>query len=280
MQRMAFEAAIHRGGVGVKESIAAFGAGFAAAEGEPVPVEGRAARRHAHLSRAGAADGRGRQSMPSRRGRSSAPASSGWPTTRTSPTRANISTRLKPIAEARPATRQRLGPPAGRDRARACARHGLRGHRARRRIEDPPEPLRARARRGAGRRRPDRRDRRIPASARAGDRRHAAGGPRPLAAEHRLAAALRRALHQGWPRGEDLDHPRLPAALFHRLTEADAAALAALRQRAEIPERMAADDRRRRRDELCARHRNRDDAHAGEGLQRHPRARPARATTR
>ena len=40
MQRMAFEAAIHRGGVGVKESIAAFGAGFAAAEDGPgaVPV--------------------------------------------------------------------------------------------------------------------------------------------------------------------------------------------------------------------------------------------------
>jgi len=39
MQRMAFEAAIHRGGVGVKASIAAFGAGFAAAEGEPVPAK-------------------------------------------------------------------------------------------------------------------------------------------------------------------------------------------------------------------------------------------------
>ena len=37
MQRMAFEAAIHRGGVGVKESIAAFGAGFAAAETGSVP---------------------------------------------------------------------------------------------------------------------------------------------------------------------------------------------------------------------------------------------------
>ena len=33
MQRMAFEAAIRRGGVGVKESVAAFSAGFAAAEG-------------------------------------------------------------------------------------------------------------------------------------------------------------------------------------------------------------------------------------------------------
>ncbi len=35
MQRMAFEAAIHRGGVGVKASIAAFGAGYAAATNEP-----------------------------------------------------------------------------------------------------------------------------------------------------------------------------------------------------------------------------------------------------
>ncbi len=38
MQRTAFEAAIHRGGVGVKESIGAFAAGFAAAEGAPVPA--------------------------------------------------------------------------------------------------------------------------------------------------------------------------------------------------------------------------------------------------
>jgi indolepyruvate ferredoxin oxidoreductase beta subunit len=39
MQRTAFEAAIHRGGVGVKESIAAFGAGYAAAEGVPLPAK-------------------------------------------------------------------------------------------------------------------------------------------------------------------------------------------------------------------------------------------------
>jgi indolepyruvate ferredoxin oxidoreductase beta subunit len=39
MQRTAFEAAIHRGGVGVKESIAAFGAGYAAAEGAPAPAK-------------------------------------------------------------------------------------------------------------------------------------------------------------------------------------------------------------------------------------------------
>ncbi len=42
IQRMAFEAAIHRGGVGVKQSIAAFGAGFAAAEDGPVPVKAAA----------------------------------------------------------------------------------------------------------------------------------------------------------------------------------------------------------------------------------------------
>jgi indolepyruvate ferredoxin oxidoreductase, beta subunit len=39
MQRTAFEAAIHRGGVGVKESIAAFGAGYAAAESGTVPAK-------------------------------------------------------------------------------------------------------------------------------------------------------------------------------------------------------------------------------------------------
>jgi indolepyruvate ferredoxin oxidoreductase beta subunit len=38
IQRMAFEAAIHRGGVGVKESIAAFGAGYATAEAGPAPM--------------------------------------------------------------------------------------------------------------------------------------------------------------------------------------------------------------------------------------------------
>ena len=48
MQRSAFEAAIHRGGVGVKESIAAFAAGFAAAEGAPsVPVSAPASRQPA-----------------------------------------------------------------------------------------------------------------------------------------------------------------------------------------------------------------------------------------
>jgi indolepyruvate ferredoxin oxidoreductase beta subunit len=39
MQRTAFEAAIRRSGVGVKESLAAFAAGFAAAEGGPAPVQ-------------------------------------------------------------------------------------------------------------------------------------------------------------------------------------------------------------------------------------------------
>jgi indolepyruvate ferredoxin oxidoreductase beta subunit len=39
IQRTAFEAAIYRGGVGVKESIAAFGAGFAAAESGPAAAQ-------------------------------------------------------------------------------------------------------------------------------------------------------------------------------------------------------------------------------------------------
>ncbi len=44
MQRTAFEAAIHRGGVGVKESIAAFAAGYAAAESGAVPTRPAAPR--------------------------------------------------------------------------------------------------------------------------------------------------------------------------------------------------------------------------------------------
>ena len=92
MQRMAFEAAIHRGGVGVKASIAAFGAGFAAAEGGPIPVKAEAPARAARLPCARAADGRGRAPIPSRRGCSCAWGWSGWPTIRTSPMRANIST--------------------------------------------------------------------------------------------------------------------------------------------------------------------------------------------
>jgi indolepyruvate ferredoxin oxidoreductase beta subunit len=39
MQRTAFDAAIHRGGVGVKESVAAFAAGYAAAESGTVPAK-------------------------------------------------------------------------------------------------------------------------------------------------------------------------------------------------------------------------------------------------
>jgi indolepyruvate ferredoxin oxidoreductase beta subunit len=41
MQRTAFEAAIHRGGVGVKESLAAFAAGFAVAEDGPPPAKAK-----------------------------------------------------------------------------------------------------------------------------------------------------------------------------------------------------------------------------------------------
>ena len=61
--------------------------------------------------------------------------------------RARLSRPAEADRRGRQAPRQRLGPAARRDRARARARHGLRGHGARRRAEDPAEPLRARARR-------------------------------------------------------------------------------------------------------------------------------------
>jgi indolepyruvate ferredoxin oxidoreductase beta subunit len=55
MQRTAFEAAIRRGGVGVKESLAAFGAGYAAAESGPTPVTPAVAAEPALISPALAA---------------------------------------------------------------------------------------------------------------------------------------------------------------------------------------------------------------------------------
>ena len=93
MQRMAFEAAIRRGGVGVKESLAAFGAGFAAAEPTacrrkpPTPVA-------PHVSACPCAAAWPRPSAYPEPARMfmSAPASSAPPTIRTSPMRANIST--------------------------------------------------------------------------------------------------------------------------------------------------------------------------------------------
>ena len=89
MQRMAFEAAIHRGGVGVKESIAAFGAGFAAAEGGPSAVAVPAAA-EGHSAGADRAVCRGRSVRRPGADVSCTPASSGSPTTRTSTTRASI----------------------------------------------------------------------------------------------------------------------------------------------------------------------------------------------
>ena len=65
-------------------------------------------------------------------------------------------------------------------------------------------------------------------------------------------------LGSGWPRRllerftkkgmvlKTIDHPRLPDALFRRGAEADAAALAALPERAGVPRRLAADNPRRR----------------------------------
>ena len=69
-------------------------------------------------------------------------------------------------------------------------------------------------------------------------------------------------------------HPRLPPALLRRCAEADAPPLAALPERARLPRRVASQNPRRGADQLRAGDRDRADPHAGEGLQRHPRARP------
>ena len=213
--------------------------------------------------------------MPSRRACSSAPASSGWPTIRTSPTRASISTRLKPVAE----TDRRHGDGSGQllaETARELAL-GMAYEDTVRVAELKIRPSRFERVRagGAGRRRPDRRDRRVPASARAGDRRHAAGRARPLAARHRLGAALRRALHQQGPGGEDLDRSAASCMLYF------VASLKPTRRRSlrfaneqAFLRRLAAHNPDVAATNYRARGRDRHDPHAGEGLQRHPRARP------
>ena len=73
----------------------------------------------------------------------------------------------------------------GRDGAPPGAVDELRGHDARGRPEDARQPLRARAQRSQGRRRAAARHQRIPASAAAGDLRHAAGRAGSLAARAR-----------------------------------------------------------------------------------------------
>ena len=56
-------------------------------------------------------------------------------------------------------------------------------------------------------------------------------GARPLHSQYVVGARYRRCLHEEGPQGEDLVDPRLPAALHGREPEADAAAFAALDRR-------------------------------------------------
>ena len=86
-----------------------------------------------------------------------------------------------------------------------------------------------RVRRGSHRQAgPAARNRRVHASAHAGNRRDAAGGARALHSRHIVGAPHCRCLHAKGPQGEDLVGPRLPAALHGREPEADAAEVAAL----------------------------------------------------
>ena len=260
MQRMAFEAAIRRGGVGVKESLAAFGAGFAAAtDGVPAkasePIVSHVSPALAPLmAEVGAYHGTGTHVYP-RRYRTDRRLSG-------CRLRARIPRPTEAGHRGRAQAWQRLGAAARRNRPRTGARHGLRGHRARRRTQDPAGPIRTRSRGGSARRRADPGDRRVPASASAGDRRHAAGRPRPLAAQQRLAAPAAGALHKEGQGAEDVEHPRLPPALLCRLAQTDTPPLAAVPERARLSRRLAQDNPRRGADQLRAGNRDRADAHA------------------
>ena len=219
MQRMAFEAAIHRGGVGVKESIAAFGAGFAAAEGGAAAGHSRAAGSCRRTSPALAP-------LMAEADAYAEPARTFM--------RAGIERladyqdvayardyldRLKPIAEAD----QRHGDGSGELLAETARELALGMA-----YEDTVRVAELKIR-------PSRFER-VRAEVQAADGQIVEiaeflhprvqeiadtlpAGLGPLAAQHRLGAALRRALHQIRPRGEDLDHPRLPAAVFRRLAE-------------------------------------------------------------
>ncbi len=126
---------------------------------------------------------RGRQG--SRRcAQSSASASSAPPTIKGLDYAKLYLARLAPIAAADTGR-----PPDRRDGAPACARHGVRGHDPRRRTEDPPVALPARARRGA-RSTMGRSSRSRSSCIRArGDRRHAARAARAVHSSTRAGCA-------------------------------------------------------------------------------------------
>ena len=239
MQRMAFEAAIHRGGVGVKASIAAFGAGFAAAEGGHDRRSGSSTPALPRVSACPrAADGRGRRLCRAgadvRAAR--AGAAGGLPGRGL---RARISRPAEADRRDRQAARQRLGQllaETARELALGMA------------YEDTVRVAELKIR-------PSRFER-VRAEVQAADGQIVEIAeflhPRVQEIADTLPAGLGRwLLDTGWARRfverftksgrvvKTSTHPRLPAALFHRLAEADAAALAALCQRAGVPARLA-----------------------------------------
>ena len=276
MQRMAFEAAIRRGGVGVKAERRGVRRGLrrgrprARRRRPPMPVP-------AHVSaRARAADGRGRRLSRAGPHLSSAPASSALADYQDVAYARDYLDRLKPVAEADRSTATARAA-ARRDRARAGARHGLRGHRPGRRAEDP-----ARAASSACARRcssPTGRSWRSPSSCIRACRRS------PTRCRPASAAGC---CDSGWPRrllerftqkGLVLKTSTIRGFLMlyvRRGAEADAPPLAALPdEQAFLNDWLQTHPRRRAATNYALAAEIAHDPHAGEGLQRHPRARPA-----
>ena len=215
IQRTAFEAAIHRGGVGVKQSLAAFAAGFAAANRRP-PAKPAAPPSAAPVSPA-LAPLMAEAERLSRAGPHHDPRR--YRAARRLPGRGLCAALSRP-AEIHRRSRARHGDGSGRllaETARELAL-GMAYEDTVRVAELKIRPSRFERVRagGAARRRPDPGDRRILSSARAGDRRHAAAEPGPLAARQRLAAPRARALHAQGQGAQDIDRPRLPRALHGR----------------------------------------------------------------
>ena len=273
--RMAFEAAIRRGQVGVNSSLAAFGAGFEAARGGEAPV-------------AAAAPDQRQDNAPARLRDLLGKAERDY---------AGEARAIVTAAIARLDDYQDLG--YAEDFLHALERfrtleqeHGdgsgrLVAETARQlalamTYEDTIRvaELKIRASRFArvraevaDRAGPNPRDRRVLSSARAGDRRHASGAARALADAHRLGPWRDRAAHaQGQDHQDHLDQ-RLPAALRARHAQAAAPPLAPLRRRAGGTGSVARSGGSERGTGLCAGAAGGANAEPGEGLRRYPRAR-------
>ncbi len=272
-QRMAFEATIRRGGVGVDSSVRAFNAGFEAAASGNAPVtkpdlpfDPQARDRGVQKLVAGIDD---KLSIVSR------PIVSAGVVRLADYQNEDYAKlylkRLEPILAieaARPGKPDELLTEVARQLALAMAYEDT--------IRVAELKIRAsrfqRVRRGSrGQAGPVARNRRVHASAHAGNRRDAAGRPWPLHPQYGMGAFHRRCLHPEGPQGEDLVDPRLPAALHGGEPEADAAAFAALDRRDRSASgRVARQDRGDRAAGLSAGGRTRACARSGEGLWRHP----------